>query len=118
STLTAKPTYPSRVASRLGDRTHLVELARISHFAARDKLTYAMTQEKQFVVDSTITELEERLDPERFVRIHRAGVLNIDFAGEVRTTFGGLVVLLKDSRRTELGVARDRIPLVKRRLGL
>ena len=112
------PGYPARIASRLGERVQLVELSRVSHFIARDKLTYAVTEEKQFVVDSTITELEQKLDPERFVRLHRAVLLNVDFAAEVRTPFGGMVVRLKDSRGSELKVARDRIRLVKQRLGV
>jgi two-component system LytT family response regulator len=33
--------YPERIASRVGERTHLVELSAVTHFFARDKLTYA-----------------------------------------------------------------------------
>src|ERR1017187_6928837 len=34
--------YPERIASRVGGRTHLVELSAVTHFFARDKLTYAV----------------------------------------------------------------------------
>ena len=34
--------YPERIASRVGERTHLVELSAVTHFFARDKLTYAV----------------------------------------------------------------------------
>lgn len=109
--------YPTRIASRLGDRVQLIELSRISHFVAKDKLTYAVTGEKQFVIDAAIAELEQKLDPARFIRIHRATLVNLDFINEVHTAFaGGMTVRLKDARRTELAVARDRVRALKQRL--
>jgi two-component system, LytTR family, response regulator len=109
--------YPTRIASRLGDRVQFVELPRVSHFVARDKLTYAVAGEKQFVVDAAIAELEQKLDPARFIRIHRATLVNLDFIAEVHTAFaGGMTVRLKDARRTELPVARDRVRALKQRL--
>jgi two-component system LytT family response regulator len=109
--------YPTRIASRLGDRVQLIELARVSHFVAKDKLTFAVAGEKQFVVDATITELEQKLDPARFLRLHRATLVNLDHVAEVHAAFaGGMVVRLKDARRTELAVARDRTRALKQRL--
>jgi len=109
--------YPTRIASRLGDRIQFIELPRVSHFVAKDKLTYAVTGEKQFVVDAAIAELEQKLDPARFIRIHRATLVNLDFIAEVHTAFaGGMTVRLKDARRTELAVARDRVRALKQRL--
>ena len=46
--------------------------ARISHFVARDKLTFAIVNGREHVIDYTLTDLEQRLDARRFVRIHRA----------------------------------------------
>jgi two-component system, LytTR family, response regulator len=116
--LKAQPSaYPTRLASRLGDRVQFIELSRVSHFVAKDRLTYAVTGEKQFVVDATITELEEKLDPAHFIRIHRATVVSLDCIAEVHTAFaGGMIVRLKDAQRTELAVARDRVRALKQRL--
>jgi two-component system LytT family response regulator len=110
--------YPTRIASRLGDRVQFIELVRITHFQARDKLTYAMTADKSYVVDASISELEQKLDPRRFLRIHRATLVNLDSVAEAHTAFaGGVIVRLKDARRTELQVARDRVRALKERLG-
>jgi two-component system LytT family response regulator len=111
-------TYPERIASRSGERIQFIELARVSHFLAKDKLTYAMTSDKSHVVDSTISELEQKLDPARFIRIHRSTLLNLDHVQEVHSWFaGGVIVRLKDEKRTELSVARDRVRALKQRLG-
>ena len=66
-----------------------------------------------------IADLERRLDPARFVRIHRAALVNVDYIFEVNSWFAGkVVVTLKDTPRTQLTVARDRVRSFKSRLGL
>jgi two-component system LytT family response regulator len=110
--------YPERIASRLGDRIHILELPKVSHFA-RDKLTYAATERKTYVVDHSVGQLEQKLDPRRFCRIHRSTLLNLAWAREAAAWFGGrAVVRLKDAEATELQVARDRVQELKRRLGI
>ncbi|MDQ6677719.1 MAG: LytTR family DNA-binding domain-containing protein [Acidobacteriota bacterium] len=114
------PAYPDRIATaRVGDRTQFLELARVTHFFAEDKLTYAATKAKNHLIDHTITELESRLDPKRFFRIHRSTLLNLTFVQEMDSWFGGgALVRLKDEKGTELPVARDRVRGLKERLGI
>lgn len=115
----AKVAWLSRVASRSGDRVDVVDLRQVTHFFARDKLTFAATAERAFVVDQTIAELEERLNPSRFVRIHRGVIVNLDHLLDLHAGFGGrMIVRLKDAARTSLTVARDRVHTLKERLGL
>lgn len=109
--------FPERIASRLGERVVFVDVGRVTHFYAKHKLTFAATGSKDFVVDSTVSELEEKLDPAHFVRIHRATLLNLTHVDEMNSWFGGgMVVRLKDGKRTELHVARDRVRELKARL--
>jgi two-component system LytT family response regulator len=113
------PAYPSRIASRLGERTQILELAQVTHFFAKDKLTFAAAGGKHHVVDQTVTELEQKLDPAQFCRIHRATLLNLAWVKEVDAWFGGkLLVRLKDGSKTELQAARERASDLKMRLGI
>jgi two-component system LytT family response regulator len=106
--------FPTRIASRLGERTQFVDLGRVTHFVADNKLTYAITATKRYVVDHSIADLEQRLDPRSFVRIHRAILLNTNYVHEMHQWFGGrALVRLKDEKRTELTVARDRVRTLK-----
>ncbi len=108
-----------RLASRVGERTTLLEVSRISHFLAKDKLTFAVVSGREHVVDYTLAELETRLDARRFVRIHRATIANIGFVQELFPDVdGGVLVRLKDEQKTELSVARDRVRELKDRLGI
>src|SRR5580704_13281545 len=119
SVAAAQPDYPARVASRIGERVEFVELSRVTHFFAADKLTYAATAAKNYVVDHTIQELEQKLDPRKFIRIHRATLLNLDSVYDLHAMFAGrMLVRLKDEKKTELTVSRDRVKPLKQRLGI
>ena len=112
-------TYPTRIASRVGERISFLALEDVTHFLAQDKLTFAIANGKKHSVDQTISDLEHRLDPARFLRIHRSALVNVDWIHEVNSWFAGKVVLtLKDSQHTQLTVARDRVRTLKDRLGI
>jgi two-component system, LytTR family, response regulator len=110
--------YPRHVASRVGDRISFLDLDSVTHFVARDKLTYAVINGKEHCVDQTIAALEEKLDPSHFLRIHRAILLNLDWVKQADVSFaGGTFISLKDTRATQLPVARDRVKLLRSRMG-
>ena len=107
-----------RLASRVGERTTILDVARISHLFAQDKLTFAVSGGREHVLDFTLADLQSRLDPRRFVRIHRATIVNLAFVQELYPGVDGVLVRLKDEKKTELGVARDRVRDLKERLGI
>jgi two-component system LytT family response regulator len=107
-----------RIASRVGERTTVLEVARISHFFSKDKLTFAVSAGREHAIDYTLADLEGRLDPRRFVRIHRATIANLAFVAELYPGIDGVLIRLKDERKTELSVARDRVRDLKERLGI
>jgi two-component system LytT family response regulator len=101
----------------VGERISFLDLDAVTHFAARDKLTYATVNGREHCIDQTIADLELKLDPGKFLRIHRAVLLNLDWVHEVKVSFAGKVIVsLKDERRTKLPVARDRARLLRSRM--
>jgi two-component system LytT family response regulator len=76
-----KDRYLERLASRIGEKVEFVEAGDVSHSCAKDKPTYAATSAHHYVVDQTVAELEQKLDPRRFLRIHRSTIVN---AGAIR----------------------------------
>lgn len=111
--------YPARLPSRIGEKVEFVDLHHVSHFYAADKLTFAVTSQKEYVIDQSIAQLETRLDPEAWFRIHRSTLLQLAFVQELHDFVGGrLLVRLKDDRKSELQVARERAAELKKRLGI
>jgi two-component system LytT family response regulator len=108
-----------RIASRVGERTTILDVARVTHFHSKDKLTFAASGGRDHVIDYTLSELEGQLDARRFARIHRGTIVNVPMIQELFPDVdGGMVVRLKDEQKTELSVARDRVRDLKQRLGI
>ena len=112
--------YAERVSVELGQGgMDLIEVSAISHFVARGKATLAMTAEGERLVNHSLGELENRLDPRKFARIHRNVVVNLDWVQRVEPPRGGgLVIKLRDKAGTELEVARERVRGLKERFVL
>jgi len=81
-------------------------------------LTYAVSEAKVYCVDHTISELESKLNPRIFARIHRGTLVNLSWIKEVASLTGGaLSVRLKDVNKTELTVATDRAREFREKIG-
>jgi len=111
--------FLEHLASRTRDRVQLIPVAEVTHVLAKDRATYAVTVSTQHMLDTTLAELERRLDPAQFLRINRGILVNVAWVGELQVDPDGhLVVRLKDGPRSELAVSRDRVRALKERLGL
>jgi two-component system LytT family response regulator len=71
-------------------------------------------------VDQTIADLEERLNPSRFVRIHRGVIVNLDHVLDLHAEFGGRDGRAAEGRRADVAhrLARPRVRTLKERLGI
>ncbi len=111
---------PSRIPTRVGDRILFLDLKIITHFFSEDKVTFAATSEgKRYIVDQTLTHLEQRLDAKGFLRIHRGVLANLAYVEELFNWFAGRMrIKIRDKARTELTVSRNQVKTLKERLGL
>jgi len=111
------PSWLQRVATRKGDRLSLIPVSEVTHFISEDRFTYASTAQGRFLVDLSLTDLEARLDPAHFLRIHRASIVNVQCVEQISRWFAGRVhVQLKD--KSELTVSRDKVNVLREKLGL
>ena len=94
----------------------LLEVTTISHFPANGNATVAMTPEGAGAVKRQLGELEQRLDPRKFVRIHRGVIVNLDWVESIEIGVPGMVVRLRGETPTTLRVARERTGSLKERL--
>jgi two-component system LytT family response regulator len=107
-----------RFTVRIGQRQLILRAEEVMWFGAEDKLVFAATATDRHYVNFTLDQLERRLDPRRFARVHRGAIVNLDFAAALRPGFAGTYRLqLKDSVRTEVPVSRSRARQLRERLG-
>ncbi|MGE3519926.1 MAG: LytR/AlgR family response regulator transcription factor [Vicinamibacterales bacterium] len=107
------PTYPSRLAFKSGDRAVVLKPDEIIWIEAEDYYVLVHSQRGRHLVRLPLASLEERLDPERFVRVHRGAIVNMAEVKEYDQRDGSTVVLSDGSR---VAVSRARKRLVEERL--
>lgn len=97
----------ARLSCKVGDRTILVKTGEVMYLQADNKYTAVHTATNEYLIDTPLVELEERLNPTDFVRIHRGTLVNIAWIAEIRRAYDGkLVAVLKNSKGTELPASR------------
>jgi len=109
------PEAPTRLEVRLGGRRMFVAVADIDWIEASDYYVRLHAGGRSHLLRETLQELEARLDPRRFVRVHRSAMVAVDRVAELRTDAGGRTVLvLRDG--TRIPVSRSRGEQVERAL--
>ena len=68
----------SRILVRDGARIHVIAAERLDYAEARGDYLRLKAGGEEHRKQQTLAELEARLDPDRFVRIHRAYLLNVE----------------------------------------
>ena len=94
--LIASKPHLDRFVVRHGDRLFFVAATDVLHLAAEGNYVRVRTAEGSHLIRGTLADLESRLDPKRFARIHRSSIVNVDAIREVQTHFHGdyIVVLM------------------------
>ena len=106
--------YLQRVQVKIGDRILLVSVDEIIRFHSEEKYTTIYTPTNQYVIDTPLVDLEKKLDPRQFVRVHRAHLVAIDYIAEIRKTDSSrLNVILRDKDHTQILVSRNFVKTVR-----
>ncbi|MGE3955690.1 MAG: LytR/AlgR family response regulator transcription factor [Vicinamibacterales bacterium] len=97
-----------RLAIKVGDRLLLVQAEEIIHASLVDETITIVTS--QYAGTSnyrTLDELQARLDPDVFWRVHRSHLVNINKIKEIVPWFSRNYILrMKDEKATEIPVSR------------
>lgn len=94
------------------DRGRLVPIdARdIVRLEADDDYVRVFTSERSYLVYLTLNDFERRLDAERFLRVHRTHLVNLDFVSQLVPLDGGrMQVELRDGTKIAASRARSRV---------
>ena len=111
--LVRAPEYLSRLLVPLGDRSVVIDTSDITWVRADDYYVTIHTRERQYLLRETMADLERRLDPRTFLRIHRSAIVNVGVVRELRhEARGPTTVTLRDG--TRLPVSRSRRERVER----
>jgi two-component system, LytTR family, response regulator len=110
------PRYLSRLLIKSAGRVSFLKADEIDYVSAEDYYVKLHVGRKGHLLRETMNELESKLDPARFVRIHRSTIVNLERIRELQQLFNGeYVVVLRDG--TELKLSRSRREHLEKLLG-
>ena len=111
--------YRKRFLVKHAQKLVSIEVNEIAYFYSDGRLNFfKTTTNKKYVVDYTMDELEEMLDPEKYFRISRSFYVSIDCIDQIHDYFGNRLLLnLKPVVDKEALVSREKVTDFKKWMG-
>lgn len=111
--------YRQRFLVKQGQKLVSVEIGEIAYFFSDGRLNFFKTMDnRKFVVDYTMDELEDMIDPRHFFRISRAFYVSVNSIEKIDEYFGNRLILgLKPAIDKEALVSREKVMDFKKWMG-
>jgi two-component system, LytTR family, response regulator LytT len=111
--------YRKRFLVKHGQKLISIEIDEIAYFFSDGRLNFFKTfDNRKFVVDYTMDELEEMLDPDKYFRISRSFYVSIDSIDQIHDYFGNRLLLhLNPAVDKESIVSREKVSDFKKWMG-
>lgn len=110
-----KKKYKTRYVVKKGEHLVSVPVEEILYFYSEDKATLFKTAEnKRYLMDPTLSEIEDQVDPDQYFRINRGMMVRIDAIQDI-ITFSNrrLRIMLQHPPEDEVLVAREKVTAFK-----
>jgi two-component system LytT family response regulator len=78
-----KEPYITRLSIKRGRGYRVLPVSQAELFKAENGLVFWVGKGEQYLVDETLNALENRLDPERFMRVHRNAIVNLEAVSRI-----------------------------------
>jgi two-component system response regulator LytT len=111
--------FRKRFLVKQGQKLVSVEVEEIAYFYSDGRVNFFKTNDnRKFIVDYTMDELEEMLDPERYFRISRSFYVSIESVDQIHDYFGNRLMLnLRPMVDKEAIVSREKVTDFKKWMG-
>jgi len=110
-----KENYESHIFVQKSEKLFNLPVDEIIYLEASGDYTIITTKADQFVSSSGIGKLEEIMNPDMFIRVHRSTIINLNFLKEIERHFnGGMIVKMQSGKsfpvsRTYAKVIRKKV---------
>lgn len=103
--------YKERFVTKVGEHLKFIEIADIHYFFSEEKITFCKTKDaRKHILDFTLDQLEQMIDPALFYRINRKYIVSIGaIVDMISHSNSRLKLVLKTSDDSEVIVARERV---------
>ena len=102
--------YKKRFSVKVGQHLKLINIEDIECFYSENKGTYAFSDGRNYLLDTTLEQLESELEPQLFFRISRKFYVNINAIKDmIHYTNSRLQIKLNTFNEQDVIVARERV---------
>lgn len=103
--------FKARFVIKVGEHLRTIEIDDIQYFFSQEKTTFCLTRERRkLILDYTLDQLEEMVDPSLFFRINRKYLVSAEsFTDIISHTNSRLKLKLKGDVEDDAVVARERV---------
>jgi len=113
----ARGKYLERIPVEMRGKVRVVPVSEVEFIIASGPYAELYSGDRKYVIRESMQNLEDGLDPSRFIRTHRSVIVRIDLIDTLHKGGGGdYEVQMKSGRR--LRVSRSRLEALERTLGL
>ena len=107
--------FKKRFTAKVGQHLKIINVENVVCFYSENKGTYAATTDRRnYLLDTTLEQLEGELDPKKFFRVNRKFYVNIDYIKDiVAYSNSRLKVVLEGVDSHEIIVSRERVKSFK-----
>lgn len=111
--------YRKRFLVKHAQKLVSIEIDEIAYFFSDGRLNFFKTNDnRKFVVDYTMDELEDMLDPDQYFRISRSFYVSVNCIDKIEDYFGNRLILqLKPAVDKEALVSREKVTDFKKWMG-
>jgi two-component system LytT family response regulator len=78
-----------RILVRRASKLVVIPVEDVAVFESEDKLVYVRTAEGRFNLNMSMKEIEERVDPDLFCRVHKQAIIRLSLVREIHALPGG-----------------------------
>ena len=100
------------------NRVLLVDVPSVSFIRSEGHYTWVHTSQSCQFCNITISDLESRLDPQLFLRVHRSYIINLSHVDEIVRDDGRMTLRMMGDTPTDIPVSRASAPKLLEHLGL
>ena len=101
--------YRERFLVSIGQRMKTIETKDISLFYSENKATFLQSENRSFLLDISLDDLSEQLDPNQFYRISRQALVHLSHIEEIISHSGSRLILSLKGDNEKWVVSRERV---------
>ena len=107
-------TYSEKLPVKLGNKVSFIKVDDIKYITASGYYAEIYTEDKKHLLRESLSNLIASLDPNKFIRVHRSTIINLNEIGElVNSNYGEVDVKMNDKKLFRVSKSYKKIFLTK-----